>query len=104
MKRCIECNMKKKVLCSAKKSSVIWAESYSRILSEQFTQTERLFGHYCTVQTSKLSGSFHPIVSSNATVMNTNAPPSINWLLVVSVMRVGSDTFGDPIFQKGLQN
>ena len=22
----------------------------------------------------------------------------------VSVMRVGSDTFGDPIFQKGLQN
>ena len=24
--------------------------------------------------------------------------------VVVSVMRVGSDTFGDPIFQKGLQN
>ena len=22
----------------------------------------------------------------------------------ISVMRVGSDTFGDPIFQKGLQN
>ena len=26
------------------------------------------------------------------------------FLLSVSVMRVGSDTFGDPIFQKGLQN
>ena len=24
--------------------------------------------------------------------------------LQISVMRVGSDTFGDPIFQKGLQN
>ena len=27
-----------------------------------------------------------------------------NALLCSSVMRVGSDTFGDPIFQKGLQN
>ena len=24
--------------------------------------------------------------------------------IVIRVMRVGSDTFGDPIFQKGLQN
>ena len=26
------------------------------------------------------------------------------YLLYISVMRVGSDTFGDPIFQKDLQN
>ena len=26
------------------------------------------------------------------------------FLLDIRVMRVGSDTFGDPIFQKGLQN
>ena len=28
----------------------------------------------------------------------------IREILSNSVMRVGSDTFGDPIFQKGLQN
>ena len=37
---------KKKVLCSAEKSSVIWAESHSRSSAEQFGQTERLVGHY----------------------------------------------------------
>ena len=44
----IERNMKK-VLCSAEKSSVIWAEPHSRSSAEQFCQTERLFGHYFAV-------------------------------------------------------
>ena len=42
----IDCNKKKKVLCSAEKSSVIWAESHSRCLAEQFGQTERSVDHY----------------------------------------------------------
>ena len=29
---------------------------------------------------------------------------NFNAMVQNSVMRVGSDTFGDPIFQKGLQN
>ena len=38
--------MKKKVLCSAEKSSVIWAEPHSRSSAEQFSRTERSVGHY----------------------------------------------------------
>ena len=40
----IECNMKK-VLCSADKSSVVWAEPDSRSSAEQFGRTERSVGH-----------------------------------------------------------
>ena len=42
----IECNMKE-VLCSADKSSFIWAYK-SRSSAEQFGQTERSVGHYST--------------------------------------------------------
>ena len=38
--------MRKKVLCSAEKSSVIWAEPHSRSSAEQFGRTERSVGHY----------------------------------------------------------
>ena len=41
----MECNMKK-VLCSAEKSSVIWAEPHGRSSAEQFGRTERSVGHY----------------------------------------------------------
>ena len=41
----IERNMKK-VLCSAEKSSVIWAEPHGRSLAEQFGRTERSVGYY----------------------------------------------------------
>ena len=36
----------KKKLCSAEKSSVIWAEPHSRSLAKKFGQTERSVGHY----------------------------------------------------------
>ena len=36
----------KKVLCSAEKSSVIWAEPHSRSSAEQFGRTERSVYHY----------------------------------------------------------
>ena len=36
----------KEVLCSAEKSSVIWAEPHSRGSAEQFGRTEGLVGHY----------------------------------------------------------
>ena len=36
----------KNVLCSAEKSSVIWAEPHSRSSAEQFGRTERTVGHY----------------------------------------------------------
>ena len=36
----------KKVLCSAEKSSVIWAEPHSRSSAKQMGQTERSVGHY----------------------------------------------------------
>ena len=36
----------KKVLCSAEKSSVIWAEPHSGSSAEQFGRTERSVGHY----------------------------------------------------------
>ena len=35
----------KKVLCSAEKSSVIWAEPHSRSSAKQFCRTEGSFGH-----------------------------------------------------------
>ena len=41
----IECNLKK-VLCSAEKSSVIWAKHHSRSSAQQFGQTERSDGHF----------------------------------------------------------
>ena len=41
----IECNTKK-VLCSAEKSSVIWAEPHSRSSAKQFGRTECSVGHY----------------------------------------------------------
>ena len=34
-----------KVLCSAEKSSVIWAEPHSRGSAEQFCRSERLVSH-----------------------------------------------------------
>ena len=37
--------VQKKVLCSAEKSSVIWAEPHSRSSAEQFGWTERSVGH-----------------------------------------------------------
>ena len=43
----IECNLKN-VLCSAEKSSVIWAEPHSRSSAELFGRTERSVGHYRT--------------------------------------------------------
>ena len=46
----IECNTKKKVLCSAEKSSVIWAEPHSRSSAEQFGQIEHSVGHYLKVE------------------------------------------------------
>ena len=42
----IEFNTKKKVLCSAEKSSVIWAEPHSRSSAALFGRTERWVGHY----------------------------------------------------------
>ena len=39
----------KKVLCSAEKSSVIWAEPHSRSSAKQFGRTERSVSHYQTV-------------------------------------------------------
>ena len=36
----------KKVLCSAEKSSVIWAEPHRRSSAEQFGRTERWVYHY----------------------------------------------------------
>ena len=41
--------IQKKVLCSAEKSSVIWAEPHSRSSAEQFCRTERSVDHYITV-------------------------------------------------------
>ena len=41
-------NKEKKVLCSAEKDSVIWAEPNSRSSSEQFGQTECFVVHYFT--------------------------------------------------------
>ena len=38
----------KKVLCSAEKSSVIWAEPHSRSSAKQFCRSERSVGHYIT--------------------------------------------------------
>jgi hypothetical protein len=38
--------IRKKVLCSAEKSSVIWAEPHSRSSAEQFCRTERSVDHY----------------------------------------------------------
>ena len=38
--------VKKKVLCSAEKGSVIWAELNSRSSADQFCRTKRLVGHY----------------------------------------------------------
>ena len=38
----------KKVLCSAEKSSVIWAEPHSKSSAEQFGRTERSVYHYIT--------------------------------------------------------
>jgi hypothetical protein len=38
--------VKKKVLCSAEKGSVIWAEPNSRCSAEQFCQTKRSVSHY----------------------------------------------------------
>ncbi len=39
--------VKKKVLCSAEKCSVVWAIPNSRSSAEQFGRTERSVGHYC---------------------------------------------------------
>jgi hypothetical protein len=39
--------IRKKVLCSAEKSSVIWAEPHNRSSAEQFGRTERSVYHYC---------------------------------------------------------
>ena len=39
----------KKVLCSAEKSSVIWAEPHSRCSTKQFDRTERLVRYYIVV-------------------------------------------------------
>ena len=36
----------KKVLCTAEKSSVIWAKPHSRSSAQQFGRTERSVGHY----------------------------------------------------------
>ena len=41
----IDCNKKKKVLCSAEKSSVILAEPHGKSSAEQFGQTEGSFDH-----------------------------------------------------------
>ena len=38
--------IQKKVLCSAEKSSVIWAEPHGKSSAEQFGRTERSVGHY----------------------------------------------------------
>ena len=38
--------VQKKVLCSAEKSSVIWAEPDGRSSAKQFGRTERSVGHY----------------------------------------------------------
>ena len=38
--------MKKKLLCSAEKKSVIWAEPHSRSSAEQFSRTEHSVSHY----------------------------------------------------------
>ena len=37
--------IQKKVLCSAEKSSVIWAEPHSKSSAEQFGRTERSVNH-----------------------------------------------------------
>ena len=37
---------KKKVLCSAEKGSVIWAEPHNRSSAKQLGRTECLVGHY----------------------------------------------------------
>ena len=53
----------KKVLCSAEKSSVIWAEPHSRSSDEQFGQTEHSVGHYCT-QHTQYGSSNHKVAYS----------------------------------------
>ena len=50
--------IQKKVLCSAEKSSVIWAEPHSRSLAKQFGQTERSVGHYWLVW-AEIKGNVH---------------------------------------------
>ena len=45
----------KNVLCSAEKSSVIWAEPHSRSLAEQFGRTERSVDHYLSVRITQLT-------------------------------------------------
>ena len=69
----IECNMKK-VLCSAEKSSVIWAEPHSRSSAEQFGRTERSVYHYqvvvapkCCCADSNLNNEFNYQVASYIT-------------------------------------
>ena len=44
--------IQKKVLCSAEKSSVIWAEPHSKSSAEQFDRTERSVYHYFEVLSS----------------------------------------------------
>ena len=46
----------KKVLCSAEKSSVIWAELHSRSSAKQFGRTERLVDHYLIDQVKGMPG------------------------------------------------
>ena len=48
--------IRKKVLCSAEKVSVMWAEQNSSSSAEQFGQNERLVGHYRPIQISNSSG------------------------------------------------
>ena len=50
--------IQKKVLCSAEKSSVIWAEPHSRSSAEQFGRTERSVGRqeYWPIKYHKLLG------------------------------------------------
>ena len=45
--------IQKKVLCSAEKSSVIWAEPHSRSSAEQLGRTEHSVYHYSAVHSGR---------------------------------------------------
>ena len=76
----------------------------------QVAAVPRVFSIHCTVfLKNKIC-----INQKEITYVNTGTGTSQVWalfmnlkkksIIITSVMRVGSDTFGDPIFQNGLQN
>ena len=70
------CNIKN-VLCSAEKSSVIWAEPHSRSSAEQFGRTERSVDHYFRVMSvsKRVTAGTHQLF----------CPIHLNWVTKIKI-------------------